>query len=352
MVRALYRWPVILLVLHSSAAVAAQQQPNIPPATIALRNQEAPLPTGQRITAGDGDTVVIEGDARVRIVRRRPAFVRIVANAEQRFVILLTENLREHGDSPTRVSEKSYAFNGLQEPWPFAPRWEGPVWLEEYFPAGSHGLFGGMLGIETPHGKIVFGNLGSDLPTSDDARTVVVRFQGMSGGGGRQPFDQEEARVLALAAQNAAGAAQWQSPVGGMNGVVGSGGVSWFGTGSGGIGVSSETFTSSSSDLGPPLPAGAVRASANGAVLRKVRDVAPVMPEAARAAGIRGIVILEATIAADGTVSDARVLRSIPQLDQAAIDAVRQWRYEPMQVSGQATPVIVTVTVPFPPSPR
>ena len=42
-----------------------------------------------------------------------------------------------------------------------------------------------------------------------------------------------------------------------------------------------------------------------------------------------------------------RLLRSIPLLDEAAIDAVRQWQYEPTVESGTAVPVTITVTVNF-----
>jgi protein TonB len=60
-------------------------------------------------------------------------------------------------------------------------------------------------------------------------------------------------------------------------------------------------------------------------------------------------VILEVTIAPDGIVSGARILRSIPLLDQPALDAVRQWRFEPTVVNGTAVPVLLTVPVQFPP---
>jgi protein TonB len=49
----------------------------------------------------------------------------------------------------------------------------------------------------------------------------------------------------------------------------------------------------------------------------------------------------------DGTIREARVLRSIPLLDQAALDAVRQWEYEPTLLNGAPVPVILTVTVQF-----
>jgi periplasmic protein TonB len=73
----------------------------------------------------------------------------------------------------------------------------------------------------------------------------------------------------------------------------------------------------------------------------------PVYPPMARAAGIAGIVIIEATIGADGRVVNARVLRGKPLLDQAALDAVRTWEYTPTMLNGVPVPVIMTVTVQF-----
>ena len=64
-------------------------------------------------------------------------------------------------------------------------------------------------------------------------------------------------------------------------------------------------------------------------------------------ARVQGVVILEVTIAADGTVSNARVLRSIPLLDAAAIAAARQWQYTPTLIDGVPTAVIMTATVQF-----
>ncbi len=59
------------------------------------------------------------------------------------------------------------------------------------------------------------------------------------------------------------------------------------------------------------------------------------------------MVILEAVIGVDGKVTNAQVLRSIPLLDQAALDAVRQWQYTPTLLNGAPVPVIMTVTVTF-----
>jgi len=80
----------------------------------------------------------------------------------------------------------------------------------------------------------------------------------------------------------------------------------------------------------------------------KTRDVRPVYPAAAQASRIQGIVIIEATIGADGRVRETRVLRPVsPLLDDAAVEAVRQWEYEPTLLNGSPVPVIMTVTVNF-----
>ena len=78
-----------------------------------------------------------------------------------------------------------------------------------------------------------------------------------------------------------------------------------------------------------------------------IKQVNPVYPEEARNKGIQGVVILEAKIDEYGRVMDAMILRSIPELDQAAIDAVRQWVYEPLLIDGKPTKVLFTVTVRF-----
>jgi protein TonB len=56
---------------------------------------------------------------------------------------------------------------------------------------------------------------------------------------------------------------------------------------------------------------------------------------------------MEARIGVDGKVSHARILRSVPLLDQAALDAVMQWEFTPTLLNGQRVPVMMTVTVQF-----
>ncbi len=102
--------------------------------------------------------------------------------------------------------------------------------------------------------------------------------------------------------------------------------------------------------------AAAARAKARVAPIRvggkimpptKIKDVKPVYPDMAQSAHVTGTVIVEATIGEDGKVIDAKVLRSIPMLDKAALDAVRQWEYTPTLLNGVPVPVVLTVTIKF-----
>ena len=102
---------------------------------------------------------------------------------------------------------------------------------------------------------------------------------------------------------------------------------------------------------GPSVPnvPNAVRAGGNVPLPARTVYVEPVYPEAARLAGIDGMVILEALIGEDGKVMDARIMRSIPALDAAALAAVRQWAFAPTVINGVAQKVVMSVTVSFPP---
>jgi protein TonB len=79
----------------------------------------------------------------------------------------------------------------------------------------------------------------------------------------------------------------------------------------------------------------------------KIKDVKPVYPAIAQSAHVTGVVTIEATIGPDGKISDARVVHSIPLLDQAALDAVRQWEYMPTLLNGVPVPVLTTITINF-----
>lgn len=99
----------------------------------------------------------------------------------------------------------------------------------------------------------------------------------------------------------------------------------------------------------PPRPDPPALRRVGGDIAAPVRTFykAPVYPPLAQSARVDGVVILEATISADGVVQDVKVLRSVPLLDQAAIEAVKAWRYTPTRLNGQAIPIIMTVTVTF-----
>lgn len=103
----------------------------------------------------------------------------------------------------------------------------------------------------------------------------------------------------------------------------------------------------------PPPPPGMfdgqapVRVGGNIKPPVKTRDVKPIYPEDAQLAGVQGVVIIEATIDQYGNIAIARVLRGQPLLDQAALDAVRQWQFTPTVLNNVPVPVIMTVTVNF-----
>jgi len=80
---------------------------------------------------------------------------------------------------------------------------------------------------------------------------------------------------------------------------------------------------------------------------RKTVNVAPRYPTTAQAAHVEGVVVLDAVIDTTGRVTDVRVIHSVRLLDQAAIDAVRQWRFTPTLLNGEAVPILLTVSVRF-----
>jgi protein TonB len=100
-------------------------------------------------------------------------------------------------------------------------------------------------------------------------------------------------------------------------------------------------------DAPPPPPVKPVRVGGGVREPRKVVEVAPVYPLLAIKAGVEGIVIIEATIDPRGRVANATVLKGVPVLDEAALEAVRQWVYTPTLLNGVPTPIIMTVTVRF-----
>ena len=97
----------------------------------------------------------------------------------------------------------------------------------------------------------------------------------------------------------------------------------------------------------PPEPVRPIHLHSGMKTPVKIVDVPPIYPTLSRNAHIQGVVILEAVLDAKGRVESVRVLRSVQTLDQAAVDAVQQWRFTPALLNGQPVPVVMTVTVNF-----
>jgi protein TonB len=101
----------------------------------------------------------------------------------------------------------------------------------------------------------------------------------------------------------------------------------------------------------PPVikqpPPEVVRVGGNVLAPRKIKDVKPAYPVIAQRSRVEGLVTLEAMIDTAGRVSNVRVLKSVALLDQAAIDAVRQWEFTPTLLNGVPVSVIMNVTVNF-----
>jgi TonB family protein len=259
-----------------------------------------------------GDLILVRGSERVRIVRRLEGHVRVVHNPQQRWLVVLLDETKD-GAAPDGQVDVTFNFQDVEGPWPLGERWEGPATVDEYSVAGEMSHFG--LGLTTASGLVqVLG--GPRAPRAgttgvsfkDTTAVASVTFSGSGRGTGRRGgFDQAEDHQINVAMRSAATVPP--DP--------------------------------------PPPPSAPVRI---GGILKtpyKIQDADPVMPPIAAKAGIRGAVILDIIIGTDGSVVDARVLRSIPLLDQAALDAARKWRYEPTMLNGMPVQVIMTATVMF-----
>lgn len=295
---------VVLTVFTSSAGLAAQ---------------------GQRIQPKDGDVLVLEDGARVRMIRRSNATVRTIYNADQHWLVILVDSTTPGGRAPDGRVDVTYTFNDVTGEWPLGERWEGTAVVDDYSQIGEMGIVG--VGLSTPNGVMqLLSPRGGSVFKDPSAVVLSYVGAGRSAGGG-ESFQQAQAEQVGVAMRNAA-----HIPPSGTA-------VNMTISGGGGI-VSS------------PGPAGGgnapVRVGGNIPMPRRVSEgTPPATPEAARQAGVAGVVILEIIIGTDGAVREAKILRSIPLLDQAALETVRQWRYEPTLLNGTPVPVILTATVNF-----
>ncbi len=96
-----------------------------------------------------------------------------------------------------------------------------------------------------------------------------------------------------------------------------------------------------------PTPVKRMRIASRVAEANLIRDFAPQYPAEAGRARIEGIVVLMAVIDKEGIVKDVRVESGLPILAQAAVDAVKQWRYKPYLVDGEPVEVDSRITINF-----
>jgi len=96
-----------------------------------------------------------------------------------------------------------------------------------------------------------------------------------------------------------------------------------------------------------PDPTKRLRVASRVAAANLIHDVPPIYPPEAGRARIEGTVVLLAMIGKDGTVRDVRVQSGSPALAQAAIDAVKQWRYRPYLLNGEPVEVDSQITINF-----
>ena len=265
----------------------------------------AQTPSGRKIQAKNGDVILVENADRVGLVRRKEAQVRAIYNPLQRWLVLLVD-YAPPGVDPDGQVDASYRYLDVAGEWPLGERWEGRAVIDDYSMAGEGSPYG--IGLSSAMGLIqVLGPPGSS-PFKDASAVATLSFRGSGRAGRASSFDLTEQQEVATVS----------------------------------AGIRASTPAAPASGGQQPI-----RVGGNIRPPTKTHDVRPVYPDEALQARITGVVILEAIIGVDGSVTDAKVLQSIPILDAAAVDAVKQWRFEPTYLNGVPVPVLMTVTVSF-----
>jgi protein TonB len=96
-----------------------------------------------------------------------------------------------------------------------------------------------------------------------------------------------------------------------------------------------------------PTPIKRIRVASRVAEANLIHDVSPQYPPEAGRARIEGTVVLMALIGKDGSVQDVQVESGLPILAEAAMDAVKQWRYKPYLINGEPVEVDSRITINF-----
>jgi periplasmic protein TonB len=97
----------------------------------------------------------------------------------------------------------------------------------------------------------------------------------------------------------------------------------------------------------PPRPAAPLRIGGNVMAAKIINQTRPIYPQIAKMAHVSGTVVLHAIIAEDGSIQQLSVISGPALLQQAALSAVRQWRYQPTTLNGQPVKVDTTISVVF-----
>ena len=97
----------------------------------------------------------------------------------------------------------------------------------------------------------------------------------------------------------------------------------------------------------PVKPKGPLRVGGSVMAARILHQVKPIYPPLARNARISGTVKLTATISKDGTIQNLQLLSGHPLLVNAALEAVRQWRYQPTLLNNEPVEVLTQIDVNF-----
>lgn len=165
---------------------------------------DAQAPAGRRIHASDGDTIVLDAEANVRVIRSRPGIVRTIFNPARRWLLVLADYPPGGASVPDGLVDIYYLFRDITGTWPLAERWEGEAIVEEYRafegPANS-------IGLQTPFGLVQLlggppGAERSGLFNEPTAIAVLYAARTGWGGAGRLTLDAAEQQQVAALLRN------------------------------------------------------------------------------------------------------------------------------------------------------
>ena len=215
------------------------------------------------------------------------------------------------------------------------------IWLNQPGPGGGGG--GGGNRMPDPPRK-------AEMP-GKDAITVPVQKPPSMQLAKKEPDPLEQlnipAKSMAASTESLPGAIDAPPAAPSLSQGSGSGGGSGTGTGTGsGPGTGSGLGPGSGGGTG----GGAYRPGNGVSLPRLLREVKPQYTSDAMRAKVQGTVLVECVVRQDGSVGDVQVVRSLDPvfgLDQEAIKAAKQWRFQPGTRMGEAVPVLITIELTF-----